>query len=74
MLVSPSPLVNVTDSSRTAMTDLGLPLTKRPGGAQTALLLLLRESSAPARGLPAIPLTHSSLLSLSWSTTISDRS
>src|SRR5690242_21286736 len=43
----------------------GRPLTKTPGGAQTALLLLLFESGALARGLPAIPLAHGHLLSLS---------
>jgi ABC transporter substrate binding protein len=43
----------------------GRPLTKTPGGAQTALLLLLFESGALARGLPAIPLAHGNLLSLS---------
>src|SRR5262249_41014613 len=70
-LVSPSPLVNVSDSSRTVMTDLPPPLTKMPGRAQTALLLLLFEGGALARGLPAIPLAHGSLLSLSLGSHIS---
>src|SRR5881296_138600 len=44
---------------------LSRPLTKTPGGAQAALLLLLLEGGALARGLPAVPLAHGSLLSLS---------
>jgi hypothetical protein len=38
------------------------PLTKKPGRAQAALLLLLLEGGAPACGLSTIPLAHGNLL------------